>query len=111
MAGPEPFDKTATATNSHLSAAIRWVDLTVAMVMVHSGEPASRLRRRQVVSDLLDRWRGNRQPTWTPTVGDIDRLVESVTQWQAQRVPLFWFSDVSTASTPQATDEPRGEAS
>ena len=70
---------------------MRWLDLTVAMVMVYKNLPLERELRRQIAGERVSRWRGNRTEDWRPTAADIDQLVESTTRWAFDEMglPLF----------------------
>ena len=86
------MDKNQVASSSHLKATLRWVDLTVALVMVHRNMRMERDYRRAIVEERLARWKGNRQPNWEPTAADLDQLVEATTRWAFDEMQLPLFS-------------------
>ena len=85
------MDKSQVASKSHLNATLRWLDLSVALVMVQRNLPLEKAYRRAIVEDRLARWRGNRQPDWKPSGGDLDQLVEATTRWafDEMQLPVF----------------------
>ena len=85
------MDKSQTASKSHLNATLRWLDLTVALVMVQRSLPLEKSYRRAIVEDRLARWRGNRKPDWKPNGHDLDQLVEATTRWafDEMQLPVF----------------------
>lgn len=85
-----PTQKHDPAPEVFLSATLRWVEMTVALTMVHRGEALSHEDRRAKTEEIVARWRGNRGPDWKPTVADVDALVESTLRWANGRVrPMF----------------------
>lgn len=89
------MDKSKIASKSHFNATLRWVDLTVALVMVHKGMTLESDTRRALVEDRVNRWRGNRSMEWQPTASDVDQLVEATTRWafDEMRLPVFEAAD------------------
>ena len=85
------MDKTQIAHSAHLQAALRWVHLTVTHTMVYRGDALDKERRQRTLEEWLGRWRGNRGAEWQPTMGDIDRLYESVVQWVVQHAGVNLF--------------------
>ncbi|QOJ00486.1 MAG: hypothetical protein HRU70_08290 [Phycisphaeraceae bacterium] len=85
------MDKSGPAYAQHYAAAVRWLELTVALAMVHRGDALDKDRRRAITTEILGRWRGNRGEGWTPTVSDLDNLYEAGVRWAVEntRVRLF----------------------
>jgi len=84
------FNKDDPAPEHYINAAMRWVEMTVALCMVHASEPLSHEVRRSKSQEIIGRWRGNRGDTWQPTIRDMDRLIESTIIWAGGRVrPTF----------------------
>lgn len=94
------MDKSQIASKSHLNATLRWVDLTVALVMVHKGMQLERGLRSTLVEDRLNRWRGNRTLEWKPTAYDIDQLVEATTRWAFDEMEMPVFEAADEPSVP-----------
>lgn len=85
------MDKSQPAFPQHYAAAVRWVELTVAHAMVRRGDVLDKERRRQVTLEIVGRWRGNRPPTWQPTVEDLDNLFDATLRWTVQQTPTTLF--------------------
>lgn len=94
------MDKSQVASKSHMNATLRWVDLTVALVMVHKGMSLERQTRTALVEDRLNRWRGNRTLDWKPTAHDVDQLVEATTRWAFGEMELPVFEAADEPSVP-----------
>ncbi len=103
------MDKSKIASKSHFNATLRWVDLTVALVMVHKGMTLENDMRRTLVEDRLNRWRGNRSMEWQPTAYDIDQLVEATTRWSFDEMQLPVFEAADEPSVPGMLPGETGE--
>jgi hypothetical protein len=87
---PSKLNKDEPAPEHYMQAALRWVEMTVALCMVHASDTLSHEERRRRTQEIVGRWRGNRGETWQPTIRDIDRLIESTILWAGSRVrPTF----------------------
>jgi len=87
---PSKLNKDEPAPEHYIQAALRWVEMTVALSMVHASDTLSHEERRRRTQEIVGRWRGNRGETWQPTIRDIDRLIESTILWAGSRVrPTF----------------------
>lgn len=95
------MDKHLPASRAHLQAAVRWLDMSVALTMAYENVPLDREMRRQVMEDILGRWRGNRGEEWQPTPSDIDQLMESTTVWLSERVGVNWLKGTDDATPDQ----------
>lgn len=84
------LNKDEPAPDHYIQAAMRWVEMTVALSMVHASEALSHEERRRRTQEIVGRWRGNRGETWQPTIRDMDSLIESTITWAGARVrPRF----------------------
>lgn len=86
------LDKSQPASQAHVQAAIRWLDMTVALTMAYQSMPLDREARRKILEEMLGRWRGNRGDDWHPTPHDIDQLMESTTLWLTDRIRVNWLT-------------------
>lgn len=87
---PSVPNKADPAPEHYAAALFRWVEMTVALTMVHGQEPLDSGERKARTAEIIGRWRGNRGEDWKPTIGDLDRLIESTLLWGGQRVrPTF----------------------
>lgn len=87
---PPFLNKNEPAPDHYIQAALRWVEMTVALTMVHAAEPLNHQERRRRTESIVGRWRGNRGESWQPTIRDMDGLIESTVLWAgAQLKPRF----------------------
>ena len=83
-------DKADVAPEHYSSAMMRWVEMTVALTMIHANEPLDAEERRRRTVEIVGRWKGNRAEGWQPTIGDMDRLIESTMTWANGKIrPTF----------------------
>jgi len=102
-------DKSKVASKSHFNATLRWVDLTVALVMVHKGMTLESETRRTLVEERINRWRGNRSMDWQPTAYDIDQLVEATTRWSFDEMQMPVVEAADEPSVPGMLPGETGE--
>lgn len=89
------LNKDEPAPDHYYQATLRWVEMTVALTMVHAAERLTHDERRKKTVEIVGAWRGNRGDAWQPTIREMDGLIESTLLWATTRVrPAFegWTS-------------------